>query len=307
MSRHVHVLRVAPIIAGTLCAAASVDFAKAQAAVPDATRPAPAQGNWWDNPAPPPGRPPQQQGPLFRHDTGGYGFADYPSMEMHDWVVANAMAARARAMLNRAESELNTTFRRTQSRFEHSEEYSKAAMADKLAYADYVAARQKVLNTLGGDAKYHAIMQLRDELAEKITERRAAKDVSRDEILAMATLKMQYASDARAIETAALSADDNLKAARDKMVDTSRKLSDLKAQFEYAIHDNPELIIARRNLEDARIGVVEACALAQGAAISSNYAVNYSYYLHRNDNGGQYGPYGPNGIYGSYTTPYWGR
>lgn len=304
MSHQVHALRVVPI-AGLLLAGLSSATASAQVAAPDATRPA-AQGNWWDNPVPAPqNRPPQQ--PLFRHNTGGYGFADYPSMEMHDWVIANAMAARARAILASAESELNTTVRRVQQRFEHSDEYMKVATAEKQAYNDYVAARQKVLVSIGADPKYHAIMQLRDELGEQIVARRAAKDVSHEEIMAMATLKMQYASDARAIETAALDADDNLRAARVRMVEASRRLTDLKAQFDYAIHDNPEVLLARHYLEDARIGVVEACALAQGAAISSNYALSYSWYLHRNDTSGLYGAYGPNGVYGAGASPYWGR
>jgi hypothetical protein len=105
----------------------------------------------------------------------------------------------------------------------------------------------------------------------------------------------------------ALGADDNLKAARAKMVDASKHLSDLRAQFDYSLHDNPEVLVARRNLEDARISVIEASALAASASIASDYAVNYSYYLHRNDNGGVYGPYGGgNGLVG-YASPYWGR
>src|SRR6185437_3064276 len=105
-------------------------------------------------------------------------------------------------------------------------------------------------------------------------------DVTPSEILAMATLKMQYASDARAMEVSILSSDDNVKAARDRMVEASRRVSEMRNDFEYSVRDNPEMLLARRNLEEARLGAVEAAAMAYSASISSAYALNYSYYLH---------------------------
>ena len=124
-----------------------------------------------------------------------------------------------------------------------------------------------------------------------------AKDASKDEIVAMATLKMNYASDARALEVAALSADPTLKSAHDRMVAASQRVSQLRAQIEEALHDAPEVLVARNNLENARIAVVEASAAAYASAVAGSSALNYSYYLHRND-----ATYGPGYSYGS---PYW--
>jgi hypothetical protein len=317
MSHQVHALRAISGLAATLL----LTLCGGQALADDATRPAvPAAENWWDKPTTGPTIPdrryqpandPGSQQPMFRHDPSSYGVpVDYPRIEMRDWVFANTMAARSRALLLRAESELNATVRHVQQRFEHSEGYSKAALAEKQAYADYTAARQRSISGLANDPKYRAISQLRDEMGEKLANRRAAKDVSPGEILAMATLKMQYASDARAMEVAILSNDENVRAARDKMVEASRRLSEIKNDFDYSIRDNPECILARRNLEEARLGAVEAAAMAYSASISSAYAMNYSYFLHRNDNGGVYGPYGGgSGLAsgGGYYTPYWGR
>ncbi|HZK79955.1 MAG TPA: hypothetical protein VFC46_02790, partial [Humisphaera sp.] len=215
--------------------------------------------------------------------------------------------ARARAVELRAQSELGGTIRGVQRHFEHSDDYIKAAAEEKQAYADYTTARQKAISTVAGDPKYHALCMLRDELADQIAAKRHAKNVSADEIAVMATLKMQYASDARTMEVSAMNVDDRVKAAREKMERASRHLVALKARFEDAIHDNPEVALARRVLEDARIAVVESSALACSAGIASSYAINYSYYLHRNDTGSPFGPYGPNGAVAgsSYSSPFW--
>ncbi len=307
-------LRLIPVFSAGFHAALLVSPVLADVP-PDATRPAPSGvTNWWDAPASAP--QPERQPAIPRQNTGlsntglsntGSSNSEYPNNQLTDWVVANAMAARSRAVLLRAESELGTTVRRVQERFEHSKDFSDAVMAEKHAYAEYDAARHKALARLANNAQYHAISLLRDELGDKIAIRRTAKDVTKDELLALARLKLDYASDARAIEVSALGSDEALKASHDRMVEASRKVADLKARFDDSVHDNPEVLVARHNLEDARVSMIEAQALAQGAGIASAYAVNYAYYLHRNDNGGTFGPYGPNGNYGSYYSPYWGR
>ena len=101
-----------------------------------------------------------------------------------------------------------------QRHFERSEGYIKAAAEEKQAYADYTTARQKAISTVAGDPKYHPLCMLRDELADQIAAKRHAKNVGLDEIAVMATLKMQYASDARAMEVSAMTWMTEVKAAR---------------------------------------------------------------------------------------------
>jgi hypothetical protein len=301
---HTYALRVGTIMAGILGTMAGSQRTLAQA-VPDPTRPAvpAAGGNWWDAPVNQPQRNDPGRSILRRDNT----VMDYPGPQMSDWVMASALSARARAVELRAQSDLDDTIRSVQRRFEHSDDYLKAVAEEKQAYADYTVARQKAIHYIAGDPKYVALSMLRDELADKIAARRNAKDINGNEIAVMATLKMQYAADARTIEVNAMNSDDNVKAAREKMEHASRRLVDMKSRFEDATHDNPEVLIARRALADARIAVVETSALACSAGIASTYAINYSYYLHRNDVSGPYGPYGPNGAAagGSYTSPYW--
>jgi hypothetical protein len=318
MNRQDFALRMARLMAGVVFAGASICAAAPEAAPADQppaatpspeTRPAAPSSNWWDNSAPPRSvmRPPMRDrddNPFRRGDAGGNNAAmtDYPSWEMGDWVTAYTMTARARMLYLRAQSELSATIRRVEARFEKSKEYQDAQSAERQAYAEYIETRKQALRSLADDDKYKAIIGLRDELADKLAHRRAQKDASKDEIIAMATLKMNYASDARALEVAALSADPTLKSAHDRMVAASQRVSQLRAQIEEALHDAPEVLVARNNLENARIAVVEASAAAYATAVAGSSALNYSYFLHRND-----AVYGPGYGYGGYSSPYWGR
>jgi hypothetical protein len=322
MNRKDQMLRTAKwmvgvVFAGTsICAAAPETTPADQpppAAPPVQTRPAaaPAGGNWWDNAAPP--RPAVQPPMRDRDDDRGNPFrrddrmaaanssaaSDYPASELGSWVMANTMAARARMLFSRAQSELSATIRHVQARYEKSRDYQEALSAERQAYGEYIETRKQALRSLADDEKYKAIIRLRDELGEKLAHRRLEKDASKDEILAMATLKMNYASDARALEVAALNADPTLKSVHDRMVAASQRVSQLRAQMDDALRDAPEVLAARNNLENARIAMVEASAYAYASAVAGSTALNYSYFLHRND-----ATYGPGYTYGS---PYWGR
>jgi hypothetical protein len=321
MKRQDQVLRVAGLMAGILFAGAPL--CRAQATTPadpaPETRPAvPAPANnWWDNaqagprpamPAPAP-RNDDRGGPFHRDErssTGGQGSGsgvmDYPSSDMSDWVMANTMAARTRMLFSRAQSDLSAAIRHFQNRAEKSRDFQDALAAERQAYAEYDEDRKQALRTLADNDKYQAILSLRDELGAKLARRRADKDASKDEIVAMATLKMNYASDARAMEVEALSADPTLKPAHDRMVAASQRVSQMRAQLEDALHEAPEVVAARHNLENARIAMVEASAYAYASAVAGSTALNYSYYLHRNDVDSVYGPYGP-----GYASPYWAR
>ncbi len=243
--------------------------------------------------------------PPYAGGSGGGGYGDlgeYPSYGVNDWVNASARAATARAMFRRAQSELDASIRRAQRDFEKSRAYKQSVAGERDAYDAYLASRSHALRNLADDSRYQSLVQLRSELGERIARRRAAKDISKDELLAMATLKMVYASQARAMEVSALNSDAAMKDARDKMVVASKRVSQMEEDFDDSIRDNPEILMARRNLEDARVSVIATSAYANSAQVAGNAALDYAYYLHRNDiprwdTGGGYG----------YSSPYWVR
>jgi hypothetical protein len=233
-------------------------------------------------------------------DPGYYGYGNFPSMEMHDAVVANARAATARAIFRRAENALNSAVRKTVRTFENSAELREARKTEKDAYEAYTAARRRALQSVLEDPKYRAIMTLRQELTDQINYKRANRPYDdrtdkqvMEDILTMATLKMNYAADARAMERLALMTNAQAMDAQSKLRQAAVKSSELKHDFDEALRNDRDLLAARRNLEDARIARLTASAYLKGALVAAEEALDFAYYLNRYSryNGADYDDY----------------
>ena len=240
-----------------------------------------------------------QRDEWFRDPTY-YGYGNFPSVEVHDTVVANARVATARALFRRAENALNSAVRRAVRTFEGSAELREAQRAEKDAYAKYAATRRRALQSVLEDPKYRAVMSLRQELSDQITYKRANRSIDdrtdaeiRDDILAMATLKMNYAADARAMEQLALDTNADAKDAQAKLRQAGARVAELKTDFDDALRNDRDLLAARRNLEDARIARVTASAYFKGAREAAVEALDFAYYLNRYEryNGAGYQDY----------------
>lgn len=254
---------------------------------------APTQGDF--NPqtsAPPPPAPMPQ-----RANTRNSG-SDFPEDTVHDWVMANARAAYSRAMLRRAERELDDAVRDVKLSFEQSSDYRKASADETAAYDAYTAERKRALESLSRDPKYQACLDLRDETGRSIARLRAMhkSEMPHEILIALASQKLQYATDAHAMEAAVLDHDSALRDARQKMLDASAKVASMRAEFDASIRSNPHILEARRNLEDARVATVASEAYLNAASIAGATATDYSYYRHRWDGvssgGYAWNPYG---------------
>src|SRR5579871_6718819 len=96
--------------------------------------------------------------------------------------------------------------RTAQLAFEQSKDYQDAVAAEKQAYEAYTAQRAKALQSVVTDPKYLAALQLRDETGTKLKNLRAMHtgELPKEVTVAMASLKLQYATDAHNMEAAAL-------------------------------------------------------------------------------------------------------
>lgn len=303
MNRLQHRLLVAPVFFGLFCAGVSVAADAPSPAGPAGTQEwfrgqnpplAPSgagrvanlngQGGADFGPgggAMPPAPPPMAGAPMGRRAP----VSDFPDDQVHDWVVANARYANSRAVFHRAEKELDETVRTAQKTFEQSKDYQDAIATERQAYDAYNAQRQKALQSVMTDPKYLAALELRDQTGEQLARLRASHkgELPREVLLSFASLKLQYASDAHAMETAALEKDDGLKDTRRKMVEAASKVSSLRASFDLSVRSNPQILMARRNLEDARVAVITSEAYLNAATIAGAVATDYSYYRHRWD------------------------
>jgi hypothetical protein len=229
-----------------------------------------------------------------------YGYGNWPSVEVHDAVVANARAATARALFRRAENALNSSVRHAVRTFEGSDDLRNAQKSEKEAWEAYSTARRRALQSVLENPKYRAIMSLRQELSDQILYKRNNRTYDErtdrqvmDDVMSMATLKMNYAANARAMEQLALETNAEAKDAQTKFRQASARVSDLRKDFDDALRNDRDLLAARRNLEDARIARLTANAYVKGAREAADLAIDFAYYLNRYTryNGVSYGDY----------------
>jgi hypothetical protein len=274
----------------------------------DQTQPAaPAQGSTgsgggsdWFRPA-----PPTPQAPSMAQDNGP---GDFPSSQSNMWVDAATRAAMTRALYGQAQIDLASLIRRAEAHFERSQDFQKALDAEQQAYDDYLAAREKALANLGQNPRYAELLRMEADLANRLSAGRQSHELNHDDILAMAELKLSYASEARSMEIEALNADSSVKDARGKMVSASRTVSDMRSDFDFNLPDNADIASARRNVENARIAMLTAAAYLNASSYATAAAYDFANYVNGPTQPRVYNYADPFGYgYGGVVSPYWSR
>ena len=248
---------------------------------------------------------------------------EFPSAELHDAVVANARAATARMIFRRAESALGGAVRDAKRRFEASAELKQALAEEKSAHEAFERARREAVAEVISTPRYQAILSMHEDLGEQIVARRRQMEsvgqgevtpviatpssAETSDLFAMASLRMQVAGRARAMERDAIEKSDELKAARVRLMAAAQKVSELRQGFDDSVREDPDLIAARNALEDARIGKVATAAYLRGALIVADEADAFAWYLHRRDAQVGYNPYSYDGYYSSGRYGYYWR
>lgn len=242
-------------------------------------------------------------GDWFRAPMQRQGPEDFPSNEVHDAVVANARAATARAVYRRVESDLHATVRSALRDFEQSAELRETIAAEQRAYDALVDARREALRDVLDDPKYQAMRDLREGLSRQIADRRdgvapAAREArlvslepadarplarGRDDVIAIASVKLRVGSDAAAMEREALADNDDVRRAKDDLVQAGARVSTLRNAFDRTLRTNDELKRVRDQLDEAKIARITAESYLQGASQAARAALDFSYYLHRYD------------------------
>ena len=233
---------------------------------------------------------------------GQRGYSDYPAAEVQVVPVARAQAARARAEFDLAQLQVHRWIDSQWDGFMSSREYRDAADAERRAYENYQRERDRVLRRLSDDSTYRAMVDLITDLRERIERERNGRNASEDEMeqtLALATLKLGYASTVSAMEAAALSADNGVQDARNRLVEAGSRVRDMRGNFARTVRTDPQFMARRENADQLRIERVVTDAFLRGAINAREIALDYAYYLHRWDQ------YRYSGLYGSYVYPYY--
>jgi hypothetical protein len=229
----------------------------------------------------------------FRYDDQ-QTIGGFPSVEVHDAVVANARRAATAAIFRRAQSALDAAVRQAKRNFETSAEYRDAQKAERDAYQRYTDARRQALDTLRENPRYPSLIHLREELSDQLVSRRrvaAASDVDQrfvDDVLGMASLKMSYGTQARQMERERIGDDAGIREAMQAYRTASSRVAELRNNFDNTLRADEDLLAARNALADARIAKLTAGAYFKGAVEAANEALDFAYYLHRYDGSSVY-------------------
>jgi hypothetical protein len=243
---------------------------------------------------------------------GGYQPSYYPDLYHYNngWpgvevrAVPGALTRRAiaRAEHRRLQSNLDLMILTMRKAFERTRDYVTAVAEEREAFAQYERERNEALRSVRDDPTYQASISLKQSLTDQIAAARDPRRPYDDEVMAMAQVKMGYASTASAMEAAALSADPDVQQARERLRRASARMSELRSQRDLEVRNSPELELARRNVQDARIAKLAAEVHFLGVLEIANTALDFAYYTHRYDqykylSYGHYGYYGyPNSV-----------
>ncbi len=206
---------------------------------------------------------------------------DFPQTLVERIPGAAAEAARARMDLLRSHSDLTGTFRKMRFQFDRSTEFRTVADEEKVAYQAYQDARNTALSRLSQNADYRAVLELRDELGDRLESLRKVKGVKPDDLVPLAEERMNYSRTASAMESQALDEDTNVASTRDAFVAAGRKLATAKLNFEDSLRYHPDVEVARDRLADARTTNVVAATYNKRLIRAAATSIDYAYFINR--------------------------
>ena len=211
-------------------------------------------------------------------------YSDYPYAEVQSVPAAKARAAIARMELLRSQVNLDRGTRAAVRRFEKSDDMMKASADQDAAYFRYQAARERALQPLKDDAQYRAAQEMKQQIGDKIVEKHEEAAAAKDkpvlhEILAMAQIKMRYASAATKREVDALQKSDEVRQAKSLLVSSAQSTAKLRNRFNDDLREDPDLIAARKAVYDQKVAYVASRTYLDGLYEARGIALDYAYFV----------------------------
>jgi hypothetical protein len=189
---------------------------------------------------------------------------------VYDMAPVVARAAVSDAQYDRAIADFAAVTAGLRRQFEYSPEYISAQRELDAAKSAYNDAAAPVTDALLRDPSYHQLIEKRTQLEIALSD----PGLDSDQRLDLATRKMQIATSASRMESDALNNDPASHDAKIRLIAAQQTLGDLKANYEASLDSQPELVAARRNLENARINSIGANAYLSGAWITRSDTID---------------------------------
>jgi len=211
------------------------------------------------------------------------GPVGFPTPQVDAVAPATAAATDAKWRFHYAQKERNIAARSMLRNFEDSPEYVFANNELKAAWSSYESARQAAVRPLKRSDVYLAGLELRDRVHAMISDEAASKLPDAGRLAALASLKLQYATPARAAEVDIIANSPEVRASRQRLVDAGKRLSELRRLFNREARDSIELAELRRSVDEARITQLAARSYEQATRRAADVAINYAYRSRRID------------------------
>jgi hypothetical protein len=231
------------------------------------------------------------------------GPSDYPSAEINQVPAAKARETVARAVYDRARSALYTTVDSVYEDFHYSPQFQAALRDEKNAHEAFDVSRDRALAGVASDPRYRALKELAAQMSRKLEVLHEHPQQNREQILATASVKLDYTSRMSEMESDALASDQAVQSARTRLVEAAARVADMRGQFKRQARRDSTFLAARSNMDNAQIAYLGANAYFEYSIDAATIALDYAYWVHRYDPYNYY-PWGYVTNYGGYYPSY---
>jgi len=235
-----------------------------------------------------PGQQPQQTAPPGDISTASLqsnyvGPYDFPATNVNAIPPARAQQVVSRAVYSKAQQNLHTTVDNLYEDFNYSPQFQAALKDEAAAHDAYSAARDRALAKLLSNSEYMTYKKLAADLARKLEDLHQHPTKHRDEILATASVKLEYQRLISDMESAALADDAAVQSARSRLVDAGAVVADMRSTNKRAVRRDASFVAARNSMDNAKISFLGADAYYHSTVNVACVALDYAYWIHRYD------------------------
>jgi hypothetical protein len=158
----------------------------------------------------------------------------------------------ARVDFARARSNMNQITDLARQDLESSDTYRQASDALDSARQAYVAARERIMESVQQDPDYQAAVAERDAYSQMIVQMRAQERPDEVAVMDLSARKLDAGATANRIVARALAADDDAQRAHRDLMAASSRVTALRDGAERSLHSSPDWRAAREAVWDAR-------------------------------------------------------
>jgi hypothetical protein len=224
----------------------------------------------------------------------------WPAAEVQAVAPAHAAQVFARGRWNLARNVLHRVVDQLVEDFEYSADFMLAMRTETNAYQRLESARKRALVPVYSDRRYIVLQKLVADLNERLEDLKTEPLTNKAEILATASLKLDYARRLSEMESDALEGDSAYQDAKIRLREASIRVTDLRNAFRRSIKRNETFVAARNTMERSKIEFLASDAYFQTSVDAANAALDYAYWINRYYTGLYGGGYYPWYNYGGY-------